>query len=190
MPQPLMSRKKPSFPISDRLNRYIAKFNRTTKIPVFYDDLLRFSGSIVVYDHHDEDTLWVRCYYSDSDREEIDVSLKKVYTILHSDGSDDSLEFLNVDAIDYCTFGNSKPFRIKIRNVVNDSLSYFDFKTQQPDADVKIVATEADADFSGVLLAKGKPELVEAINAALAEIKEDGTYSEISEKYFGEDVSQ
>ena len=59
-----------------------------------------------------------------------------------------------------------------------------------PDADVKIVATEADADFSGVLLAKGKPELVEAINAALAEIKEDGTYSEISEKYFGEDVSQ
>ena len=73
---------------------------------------------------------------------------------------------------------------------INDSLSYFDFKTQQPDADVKIVATEADADFSGVLLAKGKPELVEAINAALAEIKEDGTYSEISEKYFGEDVSQ
>jgi L-cystine transport system substrate-binding protein len=73
---------------------------------------------------------------------------------------------------------------------INDSLSYYDFKTQQPDADVKIVATEADADFSGVLLAKGKPELVEAINAALAEIKEDGTYSEISEKYFGEDVSQ
>ena len=125
MPQPLMSKKKPSFPISERLNRYLLKYNRTTKIPVFYDDLLRFSGSIVVYDHHDEDTLWVRCYYSDSERVEIDKSLKKVYTILHSDGSDDSLEFLNVDAIDYCTFGNSKPFRIKIRNVLNDSLTYF-----------------------------------------------------------------
>jgi cystine transport system substrate-binding protein len=73
---------------------------------------------------------------------------------------------------------------------INDSLSFYDFKKQQPDADVKIVATEADADFSGVLLAKGKPELVEAINAALASIKEDGTYAEISEKYFGEDVSQ
>ena len=125
MPQPLMSKKKPSFPISERLNRYLAKYNRTTKIPVFYDDLLRFSGSIVVYDHNEEDTLWVRCYYSDSERVEIDNSLKKVYTILHSDGSDDSLEFLNVDAIDYCTFGNSKPFRIKIRNVLNDSLTYF-----------------------------------------------------------------
>ncbi|WP_108398038.1 amino acid ABC transporter substrate-binding protein [Devosia submarina] len=73
---------------------------------------------------------------------------------------------------------------------INDSLSFFDFTKQQPDAQVKIAATEADADFSGVLLAKGKPELLQAINDALAEIREDGTYSEISEKYFGEDVSQ
>lgn len=73
---------------------------------------------------------------------------------------------------------------------INDSLSFFDFKKQQPDADVKIVATEADADYSGVLLAKGKPELVAAINEALAAIKADGTYAEISQKYFGEDVSQ
>ena len=73
---------------------------------------------------------------------------------------------------------------------INDSLSFYDFKKQQPDANVKIVATQADADFSGVLLAKGKPELVEAINAALADIKADGTYSTLSEKYFGADVSQ
>ncbi|MAM19699.1 MAG: hypothetical protein CME35_12130 [Gramella sp.] len=125
MQEKLMSRKKPSFPINDRFNRYLAKYNRNTRIPVFYDDLLRFSGSVVVYDQHDEDTFWVRCYYPDFERIEIDNSLKKVYTILHSDGSDDSLEWLNVDAIDYCTFGNSKPFRIKIRNILNDSFTYF-----------------------------------------------------------------
>lgn len=73
---------------------------------------------------------------------------------------------------------------------INDSLSFFDFKKQQPDADVKVVATAEDADFSGVLLAKGKPELLAAINEALAAIKADGTYAEISQKYFGEDVSQ
>ena len=73
---------------------------------------------------------------------------------------------------------------------INDSLSFFDFKKQQPDATVKIVATQADADFSGVLLAKGKPELVAAINEALEAIKADGTYATISQKYFGEDVSQ
>jgi hypothetical protein len=128
MEETLMSRKKPSFPISDRLHKYLEKYNRDTKIPVFYDDLLRFSGSIVVYDQHEEDTLWVRCYYSDSERVEIDESLKHVYTILHSDGSDDSLPFLNIDAIDYCTFGNSKPFRIKVRNTLNDSFTYFYIK--------------------------------------------------------------
>lgn len=120
-----MSRKKPSFAVNERLNRYLAKHNRNTKIPVFYDDLLRFSGSVVVYDQHDEDTFWVRCYYPDFEREEIDVSLKQVYNIMHSDGSDDSLEFLTVDSIDYCTFGNSKPFRIKVRNILNDSFTYF-----------------------------------------------------------------
>ena len=73
---------------------------------------------------------------------------------------------------------------------INDSLSFFDFKTQQPDAQVKVAATAPDADFSGVLLAKGKPELLAAINEALAAIKADGTYAAISEKYFGEDVSQ
>ena len=73
---------------------------------------------------------------------------------------------------------------------INDSLSFFDFKTQQPDAPVKVVATAEDADFSGVILAKGKPELLAAINAALEAIKADGTYAQISQKYFGEDVSQ
>ena len=73
---------------------------------------------------------------------------------------------------------------------INDSLSFFDFKKQQPDANVKIAATQPDADYSGVLLAKGKPELLAAINEALAAIKADGTYAAISQKYFGEDVSQ
>lgn len=125
MQQKLMSKKKPSFPINEGLNTYLERYNRKTKIPVSYDDLLRFSGSIVVYDHNDEDTLWVRCYYPDYEREDIDSSLKKVYLILHSDGRSAQQDFLSVDAIDYCTFGNSKPFRIKIRNVLNDNFTYF-----------------------------------------------------------------
>ena len=73
---------------------------------------------------------------------------------------------------------------------INDSLSFLDFKKHKPDADVKIVAEEAKADVSGIIVRKGEPELVEAINKALAEIKADGTYKKISEAYFGADVSQ
>ena len=121
----LMSKKKPAFPVNDMLNAYLKNYKRTTKISIYYEDLLRFQGSVAVFDKNDEDTLWVRTYYSDSDRKEIDISLKRVYTLLHSDGNEDTIPFLNVDAIDYCTFGNSKPFRIKIRNILNDNFTYF-----------------------------------------------------------------
>ncbi|PSJ61114.1 amino acid ABC transporter substrate-binding protein [Kumtagia ephedrae] len=73
---------------------------------------------------------------------------------------------------------------------INDSLSFLDFKKHKPDAPVKIVAQEDKADHSGVIIRKGEPELLEAINKALAEIKADGTYKQISDKYFGQDVSQ
>ncbi len=124
-----ISKKKPSFPITAKLHTYLTEYNRDIKIPIFYDDLLRFQGSVVVYDKDDNDTLWVRVFYDDFEREEIDLSLKKVYTILHSDGNENTIPFLNVDAIDYCTFGNSKPFRIKIRNILNDNYTYFYIKT-------------------------------------------------------------
>ncbi|WP_299619211.1 hypothetical protein [uncultured Tenacibaculum sp.] len=121
----LMSKKKPAFPINHFLNDYLIEHSRNIKIPIFYEDLLRFQGSVVVYDKNDEDTLWVRVYFSEFDRQEIDLSLKKVYNILHSNGNEDNIQYLNIDAVDYCTFGNSKPFRVKVRNVLNDNYTYF-----------------------------------------------------------------
>ncbi|RKF05148.1 hypothetical protein C8N26_0549 [Tenacibaculum lutimaris] len=121
----LISQKKPAFPVTKKLGNYLNRHNRTIQIPIFYDDLLRFQGSIVVYDKHENDTLWVRVYYNEFEREEIDLSLKKIYNILHSNGSDASIQHLNIDAVDYCTFGNSKPFRVKVRNILNDNYTYF-----------------------------------------------------------------
>ena len=120
-----ISLKKPSYPVSLPLKAYLQKFNRNIRLPIFYDDLLRFQGSVEVFDKNDKNTLWIRTFYSDSDRVEIDLNLKRIYTTLHSDGNEKIIPFLNVDAIDYCTFGNSKPFRIKIRNILNDNYAYF-----------------------------------------------------------------
>ena len=125
MTEKLMSKKKPFFPITKELNEYLSLYNRNLKIPIFYEDLKRFSGSFVVYNKNDKDTLWVRVFYSEHERADIDLSLKKVYNLLHSDGNESNIDFLNIDAIDYCTFGNSKPFRIKIRNKLNDNFTYF-----------------------------------------------------------------
>lgn len=117
--------KKPSYPINNALSDYLGRFDRISKVPVVYDDLLRFSGFINVYDKHEEDTLWIRVYYNEFERMEIDLTLKKIYSLLHSDGNLDIIKFLNVDSIDYCTFGNSKPFRIKVRNILNDNYTHF-----------------------------------------------------------------
>ncbi|CDF78461.1 conserved hypothetical protein [Formosa agariphila KMM 3901] len=120
-----ISKKKPSYPISEKLDQYLSEYNRNFKLPIFYDDLLRYQGAISVFDKDDEDTLWLRVYYNEYDREEIDLALKRVYSNLVSDGNEKIFDFLNVDCIDFCTFGNSQPFRIKVRNILNDNYTHF-----------------------------------------------------------------
>ncbi len=128
MSEPLMLLKKPSYPVNNDLLDYLERFDRISKVSIFYDDLLRFSGSITVYDKNNQDTLWIRVYYNEFERNEIDLNLKKIYSLLHSDGNLEMIRFLNIDAIDYCTFGNSKPFRIKVRNILNDNYVHFYIK--------------------------------------------------------------
>ncbi len=121
----LISKKKPAYKISENLSDYLNRQGRNIKIPIYYDDLLRFQGSVSVFDKQERDTLWVSVYYSEYEREEIDFNLKRMYSILHSDGSDSLIPYLTIDSIDFCTFGNSKPFRIKVRNVLNDNYLFF-----------------------------------------------------------------
>lgn len=71
---------------------------------------------------------------------------------------------------------------------INDKLSVLDFQKQKPDAKIKIVAEAEDAAQSGLMFRQGNDTIVEAVNEALKEMIEDGTYDEISEKWFGENV--
>ncbi len=73
---------------------------------------------------------------------------------------------------------------------VNASLSFLDFKKQKPDVPLEVAAELENADRSGVLLRKGEKDLLAEVNKALEQIKSDGTYAKISEKYFGADVSK
>ena len=50
----LMSKKKPAFPVNEMLNAYLRNYERSIKISIYYDDLLRFQGSVTVYDKNDE----------------------------------------------------------------------------------------------------------------------------------------
>jgi cystine transport system substrate-binding protein len=88
------------------------------------------------------------------------------------------------EAIDLVTSG-------RVDATVNDSLSFLDFKKHRPDAKVKIAVVDTSAGApSGVLIRKGNSELQAAINKALADMKADGTYAKIAQKYFDKDVSK
>jgi len=73
---------------------------------------------------------------------------------------------------------------------INDRLFFLDYKKQKPNVPLLIVAEHQDVDYQGVIVRKGNPELVAAINKALKDLKADGTYLKISQKYFGEDISR
>lgn len=78
----------------------------------------------------------------------------------------------------------------RIDSVINDSLSFLDYKKQRPDTPIKVVNQMDSGSENGILFNKGNEELVDAVNKALSSMKEDGTYLEISQKWFGEDVSK
>ena len=128
MSEPLMIFKKPSYAVNNSLFDYLQRFDRISNVPISYDDFLRFAGSMTVYDKNNQDTLWIRVYYNEFESDEIEFTLKKIYSLLHSDGNLGILKFLNIDSIDYCTFGNSKPFRVKVRNILNDNYTHLYIK--------------------------------------------------------------
>ena len=77
----------------------------------------------------------------------------------------------------------------RVEGTFNDKLSALDFLQQRPDAPIKIAAEADDASVIGFMFRKGNEELVEEFNRILNEMREDGTLKQISEKWFGEDVS-
>lgn len=120
--------RKPIYPVSSQLKRYLERYNRVTKIETLYDDLIRFTDYTPVIDKQGKDTLWLNVYYSPLEYAEIEANMNKTYTLLHSDGDVETLPYLTVDSIQFCTFGNSKPFRVRVRNVLNDNYTNFYIK--------------------------------------------------------------
>ncbi len=121
-------RKKPGYPVKTELHNYLKKFFRSQDLPLNYEDLLRYDMSFPLLDNDGNDTLWMIVSYPPSNQDEIYTGLLQTYVLLASDGNMEQIKHLSVDRIDYCLFGNSNPFRIKIKNTVNDNYDYYYIK--------------------------------------------------------------
>ncbi|MEL7161340.1 MAG: hypothetical protein AAFN92_11345, partial [Bacteroidota bacterium] len=118
-------KKKPLIPVRPPLREYLLLHGREIELPLHYEDLDRFSQTATLYDQHGEDTLWQTIYYDEYERAEIHRGLCHIYALLRMDGDLGALEHLEVARIDYCLFGNTRPFRIRIINRLNDNYDHF-----------------------------------------------------------------
>ncbi|WCM55297.1 amino acid ABC transporter substrate-binding protein [Microbacterium sp. EF45047] len=78
----------------------------------------------------------------------------------------------------------------RVDATINDKLTYLDYEKTDGPTGLKIAAETEEAGEQAFVFTKDKKALVEAIDGALEELRADGTLAEISEKYFGADVTQ
>ena len=80
----------------------------------------------------------------------------------------------------------------RIDATLNAEVSYTDYMNAHPAAQIKIDCLAPESTETAIPMRKGEEtaSLREAVNKALAEMKEDGTLSALSTKYFGEDISK
>lgn len=80
----------------------------------------------------------------------------------------------------------------RIDATLNAEVTYYDYMKAHPDAEIKIATLDPESTKVGIPMRKGDDTktLLDAVNKALSEMSEDGTLTELSEKYFGTDISQ
>lgn len=124
------SRKKKFFPITTELRQYLKTHGRETALPVSYNDLLHIGHSVPLLDKAGKDTLWEKALYEEKHWAKLKSGLIKLYAILKTEGDYSFTKHLDVARVDYCTFGNSHPFRIRIVNNYNDNYDHYYIKKE------------------------------------------------------------
>ncbi len=80
----------------------------------------------------------------------------------------------------------------RVDATLNAELSFDDYMKVHPDAALKVVALTEEASLVAIPVRKGEDSesLREAVNDALGQLRENGTLAEISQKYFGKDITE
>ncbi|MBX2933428.1 MAG: hypothetical protein KF825_04230 [Ferruginibacter sp.] len=124
--KPIM--RKDIFPISPRLEKYLQQYGREKKLPVTYRDLLNYRYSNPVINKKGKVTHWETAVYDLKEMEFLKEGLVNTYAALKTEGNLSFVKHLDVERIDFCEFGNSMPFRIRIINRINDNYDHFYIK--------------------------------------------------------------
>ena len=118
--------KKPNYPVAQTLRDYLGTHGRSAPLPISYEELLRHDGLMPHVDAAGRPTLWTTVLLRPQEMSELHERLVDLYQIVAADGR--RIDYLKVASIDFCAYGNSQPFRIKILNQINDNHDYYYIK--------------------------------------------------------------
>jgi hypothetical protein len=124
--KPLM--KKDLFPVSERLQHYLHLYGRDISLSITYKDLLNYRYSTALRNKKGKLTHWETAVYDLKEMEFLKEGLVKTYAALKTEGNLTYTKHLDVERIDFCEFGNSVPFRIRIINRINDNYDHYYIK--------------------------------------------------------------
>ena len=164
------SRKKPFFPINDELRSYLKIHGREIKLPVTYNDLMHFTYSLPIKDKKGKDTLWEKTLYDMEDWKFLQEGLVKLYAIIKTEGDYSFTNHLEVARIDYCSFGNSNPFRIRIVNRFNDNYDHYYIKKEDASRVYGLFSSPRMCMVNSIFQLIGSTMLVDATSSPTASL--------------------
>ena len=119
-----ITRRKEFIPISDELASYLDRFGRMYSLPATYQDLRGFRERYPLFDRNGQPTHWDSVLFQPELQAELFPKLTSIYSLLKT-GDLHAVPHLFVERVDFCEFGNSQPFRVRVVNQYNDNYDHF-----------------------------------------------------------------
>ena len=117
--------KKPSYPITRMFDEYLDHYGRKAPFRMVYEDLLDYQEGFPMQTDTGEDTLWDWVIYPQREWDLLARELTQIYAWLKTPDDPGFTDHLYISRVEYCNFGNSKPFRIRVVNRYNDNHDYY-----------------------------------------------------------------
>lgn len=125
----VITRRKNFIATSDELASYLDQHGRMFSLPATYQDMLAFAERHPLHDRAGNATHWASVLYPIDVQQHLYPRLTSIYSLLRT-GELLAVPHLYVERVDFCEFGNSRPFRVRIVNQYNDNYDHFYVKTE------------------------------------------------------------
>ncbi|MBC7890359.1 MAG: hypothetical protein H7Z13_20985 [Ferruginibacter sp.] len=128
--RPMMQ--KDVFPVNAAFGKYLQHYGRDVELPLLYTDLINYSYADPLKDKKGKWTHWENAVYEPVQLEALEGKLINTFARLKKLPLPVATTQFDVERIDFCEYGNSVPFRIKM--VEKDTGQYNFFYVKLADA--------------------------------------------------------